>query len=271
MPYGVLGLLDLSNLTSALLLLPVAPVGYWLGLKRHVPAAGAVQPGHRAGHAGHRPEADRRRAVRLTPSRRTQLARLPGRRLFTGVVRGRRRLVRVGQPGAAHRLVQSDHRLQACILSLRVLQLRAEQAALGVEHFEVAGVAVVVTQSRGVGVLLQRSDLLALGVELRAEDVMEVIAGLSTRHVVMIKKVLHLLIIPKLFNAAHCRVNIKGLDFQLRFDERFYNEKGGIIKWFKDSHLEDFVDPAEVAEEIKNTLSAYEAELVTVKLTWRQV
>ena len=32
-PYGVLGLLDLSNLTSALLLLPVAPVGYWLGLK----------------------------------------------------------------------------------------------------------------------------------------------------------------------------------------------------------------------------------------------
>lgn len=32
-PYGFLGLLDLSNLTSALLLLPVAPVGYWLGLK----------------------------------------------------------------------------------------------------------------------------------------------------------------------------------------------------------------------------------------------
>lgn len=32
-PYGVLGLLDLSNLTTALLLLPVAPVGYWIGLK----------------------------------------------------------------------------------------------------------------------------------------------------------------------------------------------------------------------------------------------
>ena len=32
-PYGFLGLLDLSNLTSALLLLPAAPVGYWLGLK----------------------------------------------------------------------------------------------------------------------------------------------------------------------------------------------------------------------------------------------
>lgn len=33
LPYGVLGLLDLSNLTVALLLLPVAPVGYWIGLK----------------------------------------------------------------------------------------------------------------------------------------------------------------------------------------------------------------------------------------------
>ncbi len=32
-PYGVLGLLDLSNLTVSLLLLPVVPVGYWLGLK----------------------------------------------------------------------------------------------------------------------------------------------------------------------------------------------------------------------------------------------
>jgi uncharacterized membrane protein YfcA len=33
LPYSVLGLLDLSNLSVALLLLPVAPVGYWIGLK----------------------------------------------------------------------------------------------------------------------------------------------------------------------------------------------------------------------------------------------
>lgn len=32
-PYTALGLLDTSNLTTSLLLLPVAPVGYWLGLK----------------------------------------------------------------------------------------------------------------------------------------------------------------------------------------------------------------------------------------------
>ncbi len=32
-PYGVLGLLDLSNLTVSILLLPVVPVGYWIGLK----------------------------------------------------------------------------------------------------------------------------------------------------------------------------------------------------------------------------------------------
>ena len=56
----------------------------------------------------------------------------------------------------------------------------------------------------------------------------------------------------KLFNAAHCRVNIKGLDFQLGFDERFYNEKewNNQVDQFKDSHLEDFVEiTAEVAEE----------------------
>ena len=72
----------------------------------------------------------------------------------------------------------------------------------------------------------------------------------------------------KLFNAAHCRVNIKGLDFQLGFDERFYNEKewNNQVDQFKDSHLENFVEiTAEVVEEIKNTLSAYEAELATVK------
>jgi uncharacterized membrane protein YfcA len=33
LPYSVLGLLDSSNLSTSLLLLPVAPVGYWLGLK----------------------------------------------------------------------------------------------------------------------------------------------------------------------------------------------------------------------------------------------
>ena len=32
-PYAFLGLLDLSNLRTALVLLPAAPLGYWLGLK----------------------------------------------------------------------------------------------------------------------------------------------------------------------------------------------------------------------------------------------
>jgi uncharacterized membrane protein YfcA len=32
-PYGLLGLLDLSNLMTSIMLLPVVPVGYWIGLK----------------------------------------------------------------------------------------------------------------------------------------------------------------------------------------------------------------------------------------------
>lgn len=41
LPYGVLGLLDTSNVTTSLALLPAAPVGYWLGLKalKHMPRA----------------------------------------------------------------------------------------------------------------------------------------------------------------------------------------------------------------------------------------
>jgi hypothetical protein len=45
------------------------------------------------------------------------------------------------------------------LLRLRVLQLDVEQAALGVEHFDIAGVAVVVAQARGSRVLLQCLDL----------------------------------------------------------------------------------------------------------------
>lgn len=33
LPYGLLGLLDLSNLATSALLLPVVPLGYWIGLK----------------------------------------------------------------------------------------------------------------------------------------------------------------------------------------------------------------------------------------------
>ena len=71
----------------------------------------------------------------------------------------------------------------------------------------------------------------------------------------------------KLFNAAHCRVNIKGLDFQLGYDDRYSTEEwNNQVNQFKKAHLENFVEiTAEVAEEIKNTLSAYEAELVAVK------
>ena len=71
----------------------------------------------------------------------------------------------------------------------------------------------------------------------------------------------------KLFNAAHCRVNIEGLDFQLGFDDRYSTEEwNNQVNQFKKAHLENFVEiTAEVAEEIKNTLSAYEAELATVK------
>lgn len=71
----------------------------------------------------------------------------------------------------------------------------------------------------------------------------------------------------KLFNAAHCRVNIEDLDFQLGYDDRYSTEEwNNQVNQFKKAHLENFVEiTAEVAEEIKNTLSAYEAELATVK------
>ena len=52
-------------------------------------------------------------------------------------------------PAAAHCQVEVDHRLELRLLRLRVLQLNVEQAALGVEHFDVAGVAVVVAQPGG--------------------------------------------------------------------------------------------------------------------------
>lgn len=41
LPYGALGLLDTSNVTTSLALLPAAPVGYWMGLKllKHLPRA----------------------------------------------------------------------------------------------------------------------------------------------------------------------------------------------------------------------------------------
>lgn len=41
-PYGLLGLLGTSNLTTALILVPVIPVGYWIGLKftRLIPEKG---------------------------------------------------------------------------------------------------------------------------------------------------------------------------------------------------------------------------------------
>ena len=41
LPYGALGLLDTSNVTTSLALLPAAPVGYWIGLKllKHLPRA----------------------------------------------------------------------------------------------------------------------------------------------------------------------------------------------------------------------------------------
>ena len=71
----------------------------------------------------------------------------------------------------------------------------------------------------------------------------------------------------KLFNAAHCRVNIEDLDFQLGYDDRYSTEKwNNQVNQFKKAHLEHFVEiTAEVLEEIKNTLSVYEAELVAVK------
>ena len=71
----------------------------------------------------------------------------------------------------------------------------------------------------------------------------------------------------KLFNAAHCRVNIEDLDFQLGYDDRYSTKEwNNQVNQFKKAHLENFVEiTAEVAEEIKNTLSAYEDELATVK------
>ena len=71
----------------------------------------------------------------------------------------------------------------------------------------------------------------------------------------------------KLFDAAHCRVNIKGLDFQLGYDDRYTTEEwNNQVNQFEKAHLDHFVEiTAEVAEEIKTTLSAYEADVVVVK------
>lgn len=76
-------------------------------------------------------------------------------------------LFRFRYPAAAHRLVQVGHRLELRLLCLRVLQLGIEQAALGVEHFNITGVAVVVAQPRGFRIEFQRLDLAPLRHELR--------------------------------------------------------------------------------------------------------
>ena len=70
----------------------------------------------------------------------------------------------------------------------------------------------------------------------------------------------------KLFNAAHCRVNIKGLNFQLGFDDRYFEKEwNNQVNQFKDSHLADFVEiTAEVVREIKATLVNYESKLIEV-------
>ena len=70
----------------------------------------------------------------------------------------------------------------------------------------------------------------------------------------------------KLFNAAHCRVNIKGLNFQLGFDDRYFEKEwNNQVNQFKDSHLADFVEiTAEVVREIKATLVNYEYKLIEV-------
>ena len=52
--------------------------------------------------------------------------------------------IRFRNPATAHGLVQIDHGLQLRLLGLRVLQLNVEQAAFGIEHFDEAGVAVIV-------------------------------------------------------------------------------------------------------------------------------
>ena len=70
----------------------------------------------------------------------------------------------------------------------------------------------------------------------------------------------------KLFNAAHCRVNIKGLDFQLGYDDRYFTKEwNNQVNQFKESHLEHFVEiTAEVVHEIKATLVNYESKLIEV-------
>src|ERR1700754_3920087 len=71
-------------------------------------------------------------------------------------------------PAAAHRLVEVDERSEHRALRLDESELDVEQAALGVEHFDVAREPALVAQARKPRVTPQRIDLAALRDELLA-------------------------------------------------------------------------------------------------------
>ena len=80
-PYAWLGLLDLRNMATSVVLLPLAPIGVLVGVRLARPhLAGAVLPVHRCRHAAHRPEAGVgrvRRALKAAIRRRGGRARRP--------------------------------------------------------------------------------------------------------------------------------------------------------------------------------------------------
>ena len=67
-----------------------------------------------------------------------------------------------------------------------------------------------------------------------------------------------------LFNSAHCRIEIKGMDFILGWDDRYTTKEwNNQVNQMKKEHLKDFVEiDAQVAEEIKVVLQNYKDELV---------
>ena len=69
--------------------------------------------------------------------------------------RGDAHLLRGGDPSPSHRLVQIDQRLEERTLGLPVGKLGVEEAPLGVEHLDVARVAVIVAEPRHLRIALQ--------------------------------------------------------------------------------------------------------------------
>src|SRR5262245_17877700 len=137
----------------------------------------------------------------------------------TGILRDidgwlRRKLVRLDHPAAAHCLIEVDRLDETIALRLGVLQLSGEEAALGVEHLEIARISRVVAQPGESRIVAQRGYLPPLCAELHAnflaanEGILELLERDQDRPLIRIQRLLLLRLgrsnLPR--NAA-CREN----------------------------------------------------------------